>query len=174
MSTDYRALCTAHLAELRGMFERILCVARSSDGPAVGNIQLADRLIDAVVNWSENSPAQPEPAAPTDEELTLVYAYAVAAAVDNKRGPFKTEDAEAAQLAGLRAVLARYARPTIQPVPVSERLPRPEDCDAEGRCWIFMPDIGTDPSWRLTDPRDIGPYHTHWFPATALLTPEAP
>jgi hypothetical protein len=55
--------------------------------------------------------AQPEPAAPTDEELTLVYAYAVAAAVGNKRGPFKTEDAEAAQLAGLRAVLARYGTP---------------------------------------------------------------
>jgi hypothetical protein len=55
--------------------------------------------------------AKPEPVAPTDEELTLVYAYAVAAAVDNKRGPFKTEDAEAAQLAGLRAVLARWGTP---------------------------------------------------------------
>ena len=52
--------------------------------------------------------AQPEPVAPTDEELTLVYAYAVAAAVGNKRGPFKPEDAEAAQLAGLRAVLAKW------------------------------------------------------------------
>jgi hypothetical protein len=55
--------------------------------------------------------AQPEPVAPTDEELTLVYAYAVAAAVGNKRGPFKPEDAEAAQLAGLRAVLARWGTP---------------------------------------------------------------
>ena len=51
---------------------------------------------------------QPEPEGPTDEELTLTYAYAVAAAVDNKRGPFTTEAAEAAQLAGLRAVLARW------------------------------------------------------------------
>ena len=48
---------------------------------------------------------------PTDEELTLTYAYAVAAAVGNKRGPFKKEDAEAAQLAGLRAVLARWGYP---------------------------------------------------------------
>jgi hypothetical protein len=24
---------------------------------------------------------------------------------------------------------------TIEPVPVAERLPGPEDCDAEGRCW---------------------------------------
>jgi hypothetical protein len=37
------------LPELRGCFERILCVARSSDGPTVGNIQLADRLIKAVI-----------------------------------------------------------------------------------------------------------------------------
>jgi hypothetical protein len=62
--------------------------------------------------------AQPEPVAPTDEELTLVYAYAVAAAVDNKRGPFKPEDAEAAQLAGLRAVLTRWGTPN----PITEEL----------------------------------------------------
>ena len=55
--------------------------------------------------------AQPEPVAPTDEELTLVYDYAVAAAVGNKRGQFTPKDAEAAQLAGLRAVLARYGTP---------------------------------------------------------------
>jgi hypothetical protein len=40
----------------------------------------------------------------------MTYAYAVAAAVDNKRGPFKKEDAEVAQLAGLRAVLARWSQ----------------------------------------------------------------
>ena len=52
--------------------------------------------------------AQSDPEGPTDEELTLTYAYAVAAAVDNKRGQFTTEDIEAAQLAGLRAVLAKW------------------------------------------------------------------
>ena len=63
MTDTFRDLCAEHLPELRGMFERILCVlcvARSSDGFAVGNIQLADRLINAVVSWSENSLAQPE------------------------------------------------------------------------------------------------------------------
>jgi hypothetical protein len=58
-----------------------------------------------------------------------------------------------------------------QPIPVSERLPGPEDCDAEGRCWIYMPDIGTAPTWWLVDPCDIGPYHTHWLPAHALPVP---
>ena len=54
---------------------------------------------------------QPVQERPTDEELTLTYAYAVAAALGNKRGPFKKEDAEAAQLAGLRAALARWGQP---------------------------------------------------------------
>ena len=48
------------------------------------------------------------PEEPTDEELTLTYAYAVAAAMDSQRGPFENEDALAAQLAGFRAVLARW------------------------------------------------------------------
>ncbi len=61
-----------------------------------------------------------EPERPSDAELTLVYACAVAAAVDNKRGPFKPEDAEAAQLAGLRAVLARWGT-------VSTPLPRTQN-----------------------------------------------
>ena len=40
------------LPELRGMFERILCVARSSGNRPVGNIELAGRLIKAVVSWA--------------------------------------------------------------------------------------------------------------------------
>ena len=34
-----------------------------------------------------------------------------------------------------RAVLARWGHPTPQPVAVSERLPPPEPCDKQGRCW---------------------------------------
>jgi hypothetical protein len=37
--------------ELRGMFERILAVARSPESRVVGNIELADRLIKAVRKW---------------------------------------------------------------------------------------------------------------------------
>ena len=116
---------------------------------------------------------QPEPQAPTDEELTLVYAYAVAAAVGNKRGPFKREDAEAAQLAGLRAVLTRYARPTIQPVPVSERPWEREGwCDEYGMCWRFDP---CDRGWWSYGPilpsdGDPAPF-THLLPHHALPTP---
>jgi len=77
----FRALCVEQLPELRGMFERILCIARSFDGPAVGNIELADRLIDAVVSWSESSLAQPEPVA--DNTRQAVYAAVAEALGDS-------------------------------------------------------------------------------------------
>jgi hypothetical protein len=104
---------------------------------------------------------QPKPVAPTDVELRNMWL---------SREWFN----EGATLREFASIIRRWGTPAIQPVPVSERLPGARDCDGEGRCWIFMPDIGTDPSWRLTDPRDIGPYHTHSLPHHALPTPEAP
>jgi hypothetical protein len=41
------------LPELRGQFEQILNVARCHSRRVVGNIELADRLLDAVVAWAE-------------------------------------------------------------------------------------------------------------------------
>jgi len=41
------------------------------------------------------------------------------------------ENRAAQDLPRIRAVLARWGRPSIKPVPVSERLPGPEDCDEE-------------------------------------------
>jgi hypothetical protein len=41
------------LPELRGRFERILNIARCHSRRTVGNIELADRLIDAVVAWAD-------------------------------------------------------------------------------------------------------------------------
>ena len=37
----------------------------------------------------------------------------------------------------IRRALELWGRPAIEPVPVSEHLPGPEDCDSEGRCWYF-------------------------------------
>jgi len=76
----------------------------------------------------------------------------------------------------VRAVLAKWGTLTPQPVAVSERLPGPEDCDAEGRCWWFSP---ADPpgDWYLDVPvpaKAIPCYGiTHWLPANALPAPEA-
>ena len=78
-----------------------------------------------------------------------------------------------------------------EPVPVSERLPGPEDCDAEGRCWLLTVE-DEYPQWRLHSiegnqpggatmiwvPVDSSPgvmvdcfYTSHWLPAHALPLP---
>jgi hypothetical protein len=72
-----------------------------------------------------------------------------------------------------RDLLARYGRPAIAPVPVSERLPGPEDCDAEGRCWLCGKVEG---DWRLMDPANSGVpqlkyVFSHWLPHWALPVP---
>ena len=44
-------------------------------------------------------------------------------------------------------------RPAIEPVPVAERLPGPEDCDAYGRYWIgqmYDNDDRNIPNWELS------------------------
>jgi hypothetical protein len=79
----------------------------------------------------------------------------------------------------LAAEQAAAARPTIEPVPVAERLPGPEDCDAMGRCWWFRPaDFSDDvsvPSWHLDaspGPGQVRFYgYTHWLPHHAMPLP---
>ena len=107
--------------------------------------------------------AQPVAEGPTDEELNTFWNCS---GIADEHGNHTGNIFEFA-----RAVLAKWGRPTPQPVAVRERLPGPEDCDEQGRCWIFMPDIGIDPSWRLANPLYIPPYHTHWLSANALPTP---
>ena len=76
-----------------------------------------------------------------------------------------------------RAVLARWGNHSApQPIPVSERLPGPEDCDAEGRCWLggeqFAPG---DPTWILgfaVWAKRFPEIHRYWLPAHALPVPE--
>ena len=74
-------------------------------------------------------------------------------------------------------------RPTPQPVAVSERLPGPEDCDADGRCWLWERDCGysgckwalVDRAWSLSQTDEDVSVYTHWLPSSALSlpTPEA-
>jgi hypothetical protein len=100
--TDFRALCVRMADEL-DHYRQLLMDDR--------------RATHALATEARAALAQLEPQGPTDGELTLVYACAVAAAIGNKQGPFKTEEAEAAQLAGLRAILARWGRPVVEPMP---------------------------------------------------------
>ena len=72
-------------------------------------------------------------------------------------------------------------QPEPQPVPVSERLPGPEDCDAEGMYWGWWTDPMSEYWEYVGVSAPIEPYgsyipragHTHWLPANALPTPEA-
>lgn len=75
--------------------------------------------------------------------------------------------------AAIDALLQHWGRPAPQPIPVSERLPGPEDCDAEGRCW-FSSCLNADGRWNLED-RTSGlnaRFYTHWLSAPALPLPE--
>ena len=68
-------------------------------------------------------------------------------------------------------LLERLSPP--QPIPVSERLPGPGDCDAEGRCWLCGKVEG---DWRLLNPEKSGVPQlkycfSHWLPAHALPVP---
>jgi hypothetical protein len=74
-----------------------------------------------------------------------------------------------------RAVLARWGTPAIEPVQVSERLPGPEDCDGEGRCWIHQPHpfAPEAPEWKLARAKYASANYAAicWLPHWALPMP---
>jgi len=109
--------------------------------------------------------SQPEPQGPTDKELHQLWQELYSF----HDGPTSGEVAEIA-----RAVLARYARPAIEPVAVAERLPGAEDCDAEGRCWWWIvDDPGQFPYWICAPVSASGwAGYTQWLPCRALPVPQ--
>jgi hypothetical protein len=96
--TNWRALC-ARMADELDHYRQLLMDDRSETHALAAEARAAL--------------AQPEPQGPTDEEL---MALAVAVFED----PFSTDKDYA------RAVLSRWGRPAIEPVPVAERLPGPQ------------------------------------------------
>jgi hypothetical protein len=90
---------------------------------------------------------------PTDEELiqlaidTRLHRFQATAG-----DPIQYEMTEQQVHAFARAVLARYARPTIEPVPVSERPWEREKGwnDPDGECWWCPPD--GPPYWQMANP----------------------
>jgi len=148
----------------RPLLEKVARMADCIDQRTVGEIIA---ISDQAAAWLEaNPPVQPiaieprgcptpgacsciEPVAPTTAELMQLSAACNSRAV----------------LA--RAVLARYARPAIQPVPVSERPWEREGwLDAEGRCWWF--NHAGIPEWQLASD---GPYGDFSLPHHALPVP---
>jgi len=149
---------------------RLAAIIRRVDG---NHDKGAAALAEAILSHPDSrwQHAQPKPQGPTDEELVKHYDRAVTSAIAIRVAvrALTNEDRDAATVAGLRAVLARWGRPAIEPVPVSERLPGPEDCDAEGLCWWFSRDIT---AWCLCFAADGDSSEwTHWLPHWALPVP---
>lgn len=157
MTADWKALC----AELADELDAETGYTRS-DGK---------RITHSTVARARAALAQPEPQGPTDEE-----ARELANDLGITRGYFDHEcglHISCADLAPFaESVLTRWHRPAIEPVPVAERLPGPEDCNAEGRCWLgggmFAPG---DPTWVLGFPawaKRFPEVYRFWLPAHAL------
>jgi hypothetical protein len=158
---DFRALCAELIYELTRTANGLSNRTANDNHRALwakDAYQAADRARAAL--------AQPEPPELTDEDLYQFW---------ESRPDLGLTCDEPVKFA--RAVLARYGTPAINPVPVSERLPGPEDCDAEGRCWVGCPafvddgdhgSIAYNPSWELCR---CTPDDTHWLPHWALPTP---
>jgi len=104
---------------------------------------------------------------PTDEELISTYQSAYEPAW--KRGEYS-----GCHVDGLRAVLARWGRPAVEPVPVAERLPGPEDCDDQGRCWWLDRPLKNGPAHWMLRRQDDGlliPFIA-WAPHWAIPVPQ--
>lgn len=121
--------------------------------------------LDEIIAWAQRQALARwghQPAPPADGEVGELVALILQISLAWEPDATLLGNMTAGQLT--RAAELLQQRP--EPVPVSERLPGPEDCDGEGRCWAFSQRIG----WlRAEDP--IGSVFTHWLPATALPLP---
>lgn len=73
------------------------------------------------------------------------------------------------------AVLARWGNQAPQPIPLSERKPRPEDCDGERRVWVSYerPESQATVFWELApidQAMEWAPVDS-WLPFHALPLP---
>ena len=156
--TDFRALCAN------------LTIALNDWQYESGDDRYADLIDRARAALAE------QPVRPTDEEIRTLAAFDVdfdCFETTDERGNVGNawECSDSQLLDFVSAVLARWGYLTPQPVAVSERLPGPEDCDEQGRCW--MSTTATDPGWVLDYPERCTNW-THWLSANALPAPEAP
>ena len=158
---DYRAMC-AELADA-------LAEWRLGGGPPEDTAD-ADLIVRARALL-----AQPVAEGPSDEEIIsqadkfLIYSDA------HMGDPARWEGCDDDLVAFTRHALDRWGRPTPQPVAVSERLPGPEDCDEQGRCWLGGRQMGRGtPTWLLGYPawaERFPDVHRFWLPANALPLP---
>jgi hypothetical protein len=152
-------------------------------GEFIADAGEAHRLM---VEFLNQTTPKPEPVAPTDEEIeewadasSEVPLEEMDPDIHGWRRCFTKEEFGAS----IRAALARWGTPAIEPVPVSERLPEPEDCDKQGHVWawrVYRPQDDDDDGdfWMQIPAKWLShiPFSSswsHWLPANALPIPEA-
>lgn len=149
--TNYRALC-ARMADELDHYRQLLMDDR--------------REVHALATEARTALAEPEHRmGPTDDELLsldqLRDAWNAQADAMNSWDELGIDEII---WWAQRQALARWGR--AAPVPVSERLPGPDDCLDEGWAWFFNPRTG----WRqATQP--VHSTYTHWLPFHALPLP---
>jgi hypothetical protein len=181
----FRALC-AELVDLLNRLHSVVWAEASQllNEDTEGREEL-DLAIEDALTSARAALAAPEQG-PTDEQImklmperlredlaTVSRLAAHGAGPDVGPGLFRVT-LNTGAVAHCRAVLARWGRPAIEPVPVAERLPGPEDCDAKGRCWLCGKVEG---DWRLINSANSGVPHlkycfSHWLPHWALPLPQ--
>jgi len=123
--------------------------------------------------------SQPEPEELTDEEiLDLSQEHQVSYTMCDggviyplQAGANMRDDVLSFARAVIAADRARWGRPAVQPIPVSERPWEREGwCDNNGWCWCFDAD-DTDPFWSFDRP-EAWVCWTHVLPHYALPIPE--
>jgi hypothetical protein len=172
--TDFRALCAELVAALKEWteYEQPCTTEDETD------LAQARRLVQRAYALL----AQPEPQGPTDEELEDF-------ALQNGGGYFNCDCQEEADIltrkhmSNYRAVLTRWGRPAIEPVPVSEGMPGPEDVNDDGEVWVEEPaydyplgdtgDYDSEPGrWVLKPLSSLDKrFKRRWLPHSALPVP---
>jgi hypothetical protein len=189
MTTEFRKLCaelvawadktSAHYYQLPELLIRARAALAESDGPAVQSREPAS----VTAEPSDRELLELMPETMQDE-----FSYAAKTCSDATGGQVKPRIfrvcLNTAALEYAHAVLARWGNhpatsdSSLQPIPVSERLPEAEDCDEEGRCWAGTKammdtsgdrDVDLPPSWEL---REVCPQDDGWLPAHALPLPK--
>ena len=116
----------------------------------------------------------PVPAPPADGEVAELVELLRHEARDS--GPH--EGAHPSWCAAMERAAELLQRQALVPVSVSERLPGPEDCDEEGRCWWWYPPVPEQNYgyWIYEDnavpERSRLEWPDSWLPAHALPLPE--
>ncbi len=161
MTTDFRAMCAELVATLA---ERI--DDKGDAGPYFAHAALL--LTRARAALAEAVPEGKEPAS-VIEQPTIMQLIELSDEI---------EAAGLGQIDFARAVLARWGNSASQPVPVSERLPRSEDCDAEGKCWWGRSESNDwSADWTLATHEAVAEFYEFspqavWLPAHALPLPD--